>query len=201
MPASIKSTDYRCPVCEGRGRVPGRLPGRTGLCPECHGTGRSRLSGASCCSRRQRGGLRDAFCMRSVTAAAGQCQGSRAQMVRHPTARQCARRCSAFCTTRETEGLAAHPKEGERGSWASPESLSFSADTAAVAPAAAVALRVAKVLAISSWPRFQTQHRPAGQALSAGRHRQGRSRCRSPPLSMVPVPGRLCMAWRALGTT
>ena len=29
-----------CRVCEGGGRVPSRLPGRTRLCPECHGTGR-----------------------------------------------------------------------------------------------------------------------------------------------------------------
>jgi hypothetical protein len=35
-----KTTDYQCPVCHGRGRVPGRLPGRRRLCDECHGTGR-----------------------------------------------------------------------------------------------------------------------------------------------------------------
>jgi len=35
-----KSVDYVCPVCQGRGRVPGRLPGRQRLCEECHGTGR-----------------------------------------------------------------------------------------------------------------------------------------------------------------
>jgi DnaJ-class molecular chaperone len=40
MPVSVKPTDYECPVCQGRDRVPGRLPGRTQLCPECHGTGR-----------------------------------------------------------------------------------------------------------------------------------------------------------------
>jgi DnaJ-class molecular chaperone len=40
MPRTIKSSDYVCPVCEGRGRVPGRLPGRERLCDECHGTGR-----------------------------------------------------------------------------------------------------------------------------------------------------------------
>jgi DnaJ-class molecular chaperone len=40
MPGTVKTTDYQCPVCEGRGRVPGRLPGRQHLCPECHGTGR-----------------------------------------------------------------------------------------------------------------------------------------------------------------
>jgi len=40
MPGSVKPSDYVCPVCEGRGRVPGRLPGRTRLCPECNGTGR-----------------------------------------------------------------------------------------------------------------------------------------------------------------
>src|SRR5262245_44275228 len=42
MPGRVKPSDYVCPVCEGRGRVPGgRLPGRTRLCPECHGTGRT----------------------------------------------------------------------------------------------------------------------------------------------------------------
>ena len=40
MPRTIKSSDYVCPVCKGRGRVPGRLPGRKQLCDECHGTGR-----------------------------------------------------------------------------------------------------------------------------------------------------------------
>jgi DnaJ-class molecular chaperone len=41
MVANAKKTDYECPICSGRGRVPGRLPGRTRLCPECHGTGRT----------------------------------------------------------------------------------------------------------------------------------------------------------------
>jgi len=41
MPAIVKTTDYECPICQGHGRVPGRLPGRTRLCPECHGTGRT----------------------------------------------------------------------------------------------------------------------------------------------------------------
>src|SRR5262245_10029434 len=42
MPGSVKPSDYVCPVCQGRGRVPGgRLPGRTRLCPECHGMGRT----------------------------------------------------------------------------------------------------------------------------------------------------------------
>jgi DnaJ-class molecular chaperone len=41
MVANSKKTDYECPICSGRGRVPGRLPGRTRLCPECHGTGRT----------------------------------------------------------------------------------------------------------------------------------------------------------------
>jgi hypothetical protein len=40
MPRSLKRADYVCPVCNGRGRVPGRLPGRDRLCDECHGTGR-----------------------------------------------------------------------------------------------------------------------------------------------------------------
>lgn len=40
MPRTIKSSDYVCPVCEGRGRMPGRLPGRERLCKECHGTDR-----------------------------------------------------------------------------------------------------------------------------------------------------------------
>jgi DnaJ-class molecular chaperone len=41
MVANAKKTDYECPICSGRGRVPGRLPGRTRLCPECHATGRT----------------------------------------------------------------------------------------------------------------------------------------------------------------
>jgi DnaJ-class molecular chaperone len=40
MVTNAKRTHYECPICKGRGRVPGRLPGRTRLCPECHGTGR-----------------------------------------------------------------------------------------------------------------------------------------------------------------
>ena len=40
MSGSVKPSDYECPVCQGRGRVPGRLPGRTKLCDACHGTGR-----------------------------------------------------------------------------------------------------------------------------------------------------------------
>jgi len=40
MARTLKSSDYVCPVCQGRGRVPGRLPGRQRLCEECHGTGR-----------------------------------------------------------------------------------------------------------------------------------------------------------------
>jgi DnaJ-class molecular chaperone len=40
MVTNAKRTDYECPICKGRGRVPGRLPGRTRLCHECHGTGR-----------------------------------------------------------------------------------------------------------------------------------------------------------------
>jgi len=40
MVANAKKTDYECPVCQGRGRVPDRLPGRQRLCEECHGTGR-----------------------------------------------------------------------------------------------------------------------------------------------------------------
>ena len=36
MTATLKTTDYLCPVCQGRGRVPGRQR----LCEECHGTGR-----------------------------------------------------------------------------------------------------------------------------------------------------------------
>jgi hypothetical protein len=40
MPRTLKREDYVCPVCDGRGRVPGRLPGRDRLCDECHGTGR-----------------------------------------------------------------------------------------------------------------------------------------------------------------
>jgi len=40
MVANAKKTDYECPICSGRGRVPGRLPGRERLCDECHGTGR-----------------------------------------------------------------------------------------------------------------------------------------------------------------
>ena len=41
MSASPKTADYKCPVCQGRGRVPGRLPGRQRLCEECprHGQG------------------------------------------------------------------------------------------------------------------------------------------------------------------
>ena len=31
MVANAKKTDYECPICSGRGRVPGRLPGRAGV--------------------------------------------------------------------------------------------------------------------------------------------------------------------------
>jgi DnaJ-class molecular chaperone len=37
MVANAKKTVYEYPICSGRGRV----PGRTRLCPECHGTGRT----------------------------------------------------------------------------------------------------------------------------------------------------------------
>ena len=40
MVANAKKTDYECPICQRRGRVPSRLPGRQRLCEECHGTGR-----------------------------------------------------------------------------------------------------------------------------------------------------------------
>src|SRR5262245_19024013 len=39
MPGSVKPSDYERPVCQGRSRVPGWLPGRTKLCDACHGTG------------------------------------------------------------------------------------------------------------------------------------------------------------------
>ena len=34
MLVSSKPAEYECPVCQGRGRVPSRLPGRTRLCPD-----------------------------------------------------------------------------------------------------------------------------------------------------------------------
>jgi hypothetical protein len=40
MPARVKPSDYECPIYQGRGRVPGRLPRRTKLCDACHRTGR-----------------------------------------------------------------------------------------------------------------------------------------------------------------